>query len=108
MALGSDPIDGTSNFVHGLPLCSVSLALLHRGHAVVAVTHAPLLGRTYHAIKDNGAFLNGQPITASGTAASTRRWSPSVITLSALSPRSKISNASRSPPNSYLSLNASA
>jgi myo-inositol-1(or 4)-monophosphatase len=62
-----DPIDGTSNFVHGLPLCSVSLALLHRGHAVVAVTHAPLLGRTYHAIKDNGAFLNGQPITASGT-----------------------------------------
>jgi len=60
-----DPIDGTSNFVHGLPLCSVSLARLHRGHAVVAVTEAPLLGRTYHAIKDNGAFLNGQPISVS-------------------------------------------
>jgi myo-inositol-1(or 4)-monophosphatase len=62
-----DPIDGTSNFVHGLPLCSVSLALLHCGRTVVAVTHAPLLGRTYHAIKDNGAFLNGQPITTSRT-----------------------------------------
>jgi myo-inositol-1(or 4)-monophosphatase len=62
-----DPIDGTSNFAHGLPLCSVSLALLHRGHAVVAVTHAPLLGRTYHAVKDSGAFLNGQPISASRT-----------------------------------------
>jgi myo-inositol-1(or 4)-monophosphatase len=62
-----DPIDGTSNFVHGLPLCSVSLALMHRGRPVVAVTHAPLLGRTYHATKDNGAFLNGEPISASGT-----------------------------------------
>jgi myo-inositol-1(or 4)-monophosphatase len=62
-----DPIDGTSNFARGLPLCSVSLALLHRGHAVVAVTHAPLLGRTYHAVKDSGAFLNGQPISASRT-----------------------------------------
>jgi len=62
-----DPIDGTSNFVHGLPLCAVSLALLHRGRAVVAVTRAPLLGRTYHAIEDSGAFLNGQPISASQT-----------------------------------------
>jgi myo-inositol-1(or 4)-monophosphatase len=62
-----DPIDGTSNFVHGLPLCSVSLALMHRGRPAVAVTHAPLLSRTYHAIKDNGAFLNGEPISASGT-----------------------------------------
>ena len=62
-----DPIDGTSNFVHGLPLCSVSLALLHCGRPVVAVTQAPLLGRTYHAIKDNGAFLNGRPITTSRT-----------------------------------------
>ena len=62
-----DPIDGTSNFVHGLQLCSVSLALLHRGRAVVAVTRAPLLGRTYHAMEDNGAFRNGQPISASQT-----------------------------------------
>ncbi|WAJ46107.1 inositol monophosphatase family protein [Mycobacterium sp. Aquia_216] len=60
-----DPIDGTSNFVHGLPLCSVSLALLHRGTTVVAVTHAPLLGRTYHAVEGKGAFLNGEPINVS-------------------------------------------
>jgi len=62
-----DPIDGTSNFAHGLPLCSVSLALMHGGSAVVAVTDAPLLGRTYHAVKDQGAFLNGQPISVSRT-----------------------------------------
>ncbi|OHU75928.1 inositol monophosphatase family protein [Mycobacteroides chelonae] len=62
-----DPIDGTSNFVHGLPLCAVSLALLEHGHPVVAVTRAPLLERTYHATKGGGAYLNGRPITASDT-----------------------------------------
>ncbi|MGV0157943.1 inositol monophosphatase family protein [Mycobacterium colombiense] len=62
-----DPIDGTSNFVHGLPMCAVSLALLHSGRTVVAVTHAPLLGKTYHAIEGKGAFVNGQRITASAT-----------------------------------------
>ncbi|MEZ0364566.1 inositol monophosphatase [Mycobacterium sp. pUA109] len=62
-----DPIDGTSNFVHGLPLCAVSLALLHRGRTVVAVTNAPLLGRIYHAVDGGGAFRNGEPITTSST-----------------------------------------
>lgn len=62
-----DPIDGTSNFVHGLPLCAVSLALLHRGRTVVAVTNAPLLDRVYHAVEGRGAFLNGERITASDT-----------------------------------------
>lgn len=62
-----DPIDGTSNFAHGLPLCAVSLALLHAGRAVVAITHAPLLGKTYHAIEGKGAFVNGQRITTSAT-----------------------------------------
>jgi myo-inositol-1(or 4)-monophosphatase len=60
-----DPIDGTSNFAHGLPLCAVSLALLRHGDPVVSVTNAPLLGRTYHAMKDVGAFLNEKPISAS-------------------------------------------
>ncbi|HEY3994479.1 MAG TPA: inositol monophosphatase family protein [Mycobacterium sp.] len=62
-----DPIDGTSNFVHGLPLCAVSLALLCGGQPVVAVTNAPLLAKTYHAIKDTGAFLNGERIKVSDT-----------------------------------------
>lgn len=62
-----DPIDGTSNFVHGLPMCAVSLALMYGGQTVVAVTDAPLLRRRYHAIKDQGAFLNGQRIGVSRT-----------------------------------------
>jgi myo-inositol-1(or 4)-monophosphatase len=63
-----DPIDGTSNFVHGLPLCSVSLALMFRGTPVVAVTDAPLLGRRYHAVEGRGAFRNGVPIEVSRSA----------------------------------------
>ncbi|OHT87157.1 inositol monophosphatase family protein [Mycobacterium syngnathidarum] len=62
-----DPIDGTSNFVHGLPLYAVSLALLHHGRPIIAVTRAPVLNRTYHAIADQGAYLNDQPIGASAT-----------------------------------------
>ncbi|WJR34211.1 inositol monophosphatase family protein [Mycobacteroides immunogenum] len=58
-----DPIDGTSNFVHGLPLCAVSVSLLHHGTPVVAVTRAPFLHRTYHAVQGNGAYLNNTTIT---------------------------------------------
>jgi len=64
-----DPIDGTSNFVHGLPFCAISLALVHRGEPVVGVIRAPLLDRTYHAVRGGGAWLNGRPIVAASAAA---------------------------------------
>lgn len=59
-----DPIDGTSNFVHGLPLCAISLALLHGNRPVVGVIRAPFLGLEYYATRGGGAFCNGQQITA--------------------------------------------
>jgi myo-inositol-1(or 4)-monophosphatase len=62
-----DPIDGTSNFAHGLPLCATQLALVHRGEPVIGVIVAPLLELRYHAIEGRGAFSNGQPIHASST-----------------------------------------
>ena len=62
-----DPIDGTSNFVHGLPLCTVSLPLLHHAHPVIAITRAPMLDRTYHAVAGRGAFRDGEPIMASSS-----------------------------------------
>lgn len=88
-----DPIDGTSNFAHGLPLCSVSLALLHHGSAVVAVTHAPLMGRTYHAVQGNGAYLNGQSITVSRT----RRLNEAIVSLGdyAVGPDAALANRQR-------------
>src|SRR5690606_9426587 len=36
-----DPIDGTTNFIHGLPLFAVSIALVHRGHITQAVVYVP-------------------------------------------------------------------
>jgi myo-inositol-1(or 4)-monophosphatase len=62
-----DPIDGTSNFAHGIPLCATQLALVHRGEPVVAVIVAPFLELRYHATKGGGAFCNGRPIHASTT-----------------------------------------
>jgi myo-inositol-1(or 4)-monophosphatase len=60
-----DPVDGTSNFAHGLPLCAVSLALVRRGEPVVAAIVAPLLNLRYVAAKDCGAFGNGVQLRAS-------------------------------------------
>ncbi|MCV7258017.1 inositol monophosphatase family protein [Mycobacterium shimoidei] len=57
-----DPIDGTSNYVHGIPLHAISLALTHFGVPIVAVTHIPALDWTYHATQGRGAFNNNQPI----------------------------------------------
>lgn len=60
-----DPLDGTANFLHGFPAVGVSVALVHHGVPVVGVVHAPLLGITYTASKDGGAFANGEPIRVS-------------------------------------------
>jgi myo-inositol-1(or 4)-monophosphatase len=62
-----DPIDGTSNFAHGLPLCAISLALMHDGCPVLAVIDAPFLGERYHAIEGHGAYTGNTPLKASTT-----------------------------------------
>ncbi|NBE81655.1 inositol monophosphatase family protein [Micromonospora rubida] len=60
-----DPIDGTANFVRGIPLCAVSLGLVHRDDAVLGVIELPFLGSRYAAARGDGASLNGQSIKAS-------------------------------------------
>lgn len=52
-----DPLDGTTNYVHGIPFYSVAIALARRGEPVVGVVHAPALGETYVAAKGAGATL---------------------------------------------------
>jgi myo-inositol-1(or 4)-monophosphatase len=63
-----DPIDGTSNFAHGIPLCATSLALLHNGRPVLGVIDAPFLGQRYHAIDGHGAYAGSHRLSASSTA----------------------------------------
>ena len=57
-----DPVDGTVNFVRGVPLCAVSLALLHRGRPVLGVIHLPFLGTRYHASDGGGAFAGDRRV----------------------------------------------
>ncbi|GAA1526611.1 inositol monophosphatase family protein [Actinomadura kijaniata] len=63
-----DPIDGTANFVRGIPLCAVSLAVLHHGRPALGVIELPFLqGIQYHAVEGHGAFRDGAAISASTT-----------------------------------------
>lgn len=58
-----DPLDGTNNFVLGIPYFSVSIALMKRSTIIAAAVHHPIRGRTYHAVSGGGAFLNGKKIS---------------------------------------------
>jgi myo-inositol-1(or 4)-monophosphatase len=60
-----DPIDGTTNFVHGHPFACVSIAFADDDGPAVGVIHAPLLGEVFHAVRGGGAFVNGRPIRVS-------------------------------------------
>lgn len=60
-----DPIDGTSNFAHGIPLCATQLALIRHGKPVVGVVVAPFMDLSYSAVEGTGAYCNGKPIQAS-------------------------------------------
>lgn len=64
-----DPLDGTTNFVHGFPVFSVSMALLHRGELEVGVVYAPYLHEMFWASATKGAFLNDRRIQVSKTLA---------------------------------------
>jgi len=57
-----DPLDGTTNFVHGHPMFCVSIAAAHRGRLAAGVVHAPALGDTFAAASGHGARRNGAPI----------------------------------------------
>ncbi|SMX50033.1 inositol monophosphatase family protein [Maliponia aquimaris] len=57
-----DPIDGTTNFVHGIPAWTVVLACVHEGRTVIGVIHDPLHNETYVATAGGGATLNGVPL----------------------------------------------
>jgi len=60
-----DPLDGTSNFLFGIPVVSISVALKRNGKAELGLVHHVMMGDTYHAIAGQGAFKNGLSIKAS-------------------------------------------
>lgn len=60
-----DPIDGTKNYVRGIPVWGTLIALQHEGRSVVGVVSAPALGRRWWAAAGAGAFADGRPIHVS-------------------------------------------
>lgn len=60
-----DPLDGTTNYIHGYPVFSVSIALEYRGEIIAGVIFDPLREELFSTEKGGGAFLNGHPIRVS-------------------------------------------
>jgi histidinol-phosphatase len=60
-----DPVDGTMNFVRGIPNWGTLIALERGGEVVVGLASAPALGRRWWAARGTGAFANGEPIQVS-------------------------------------------
>lgn len=65
-----DPIDGTSNFVRGLPYFAVSVALMREGHSMLGVVYNPVSEETFAAELGRGAFLNGERLLSRSVASS--------------------------------------
>jgi myo-inositol-1(or 4)-monophosphatase len=63
-----DPVDGTSNFARGSPLCATSLALVREDQPVLGVIDLPFLTERYHAVEGGGAWNGARRLAVSGTA----------------------------------------
>ena len=60
-----DPIDGTVNYAHGIPLCCVSIGLEERGEMIFGAVYNPLMNEFFIAEKGKGAWMNGEQIHVS-------------------------------------------
>jgi myo-inositol-1(or 4)-monophosphatase len=60
-----DPVDGTTNFVHGFPFFSVSIALAYKGEVIVGVVYDPIRDELFVAEKGKGAYLKGKRMQVS-------------------------------------------
>jgi myo-inositol-1(or 4)-monophosphatase len=59
-----DPLDGTTNFIHGFPFVAVSIGVWQDGEPLLGLVLDPVRGELFSARRGNGATLNGQPIRA--------------------------------------------
>ncbi|HEY9189387.1 MAG TPA: inositol monophosphatase family protein [Sulfurovum sp.] len=64
-AIYIDPIDGTTNFVHGIPHLAISLGVWEQGKPTLAVVYNPILEELFWAVRGEGTFCNGQRLEVS-------------------------------------------
>lgn len=62
----ADPIDGTQNFVHGLPLCCVSIGFCVDGRPILGVVYSPAVDELFVGLHGQGAYLNGRRLRVDG------------------------------------------
>ena len=62
-----DPLDGTTNYIHGLPVYSISVALQKAGRTILGIVLDIKSGECFHAQEGSGAYLNGKPIRVTDT-----------------------------------------
>jgi myo-inositol-1(or 4)-monophosphatase len=60
-----DPLDGTHNYITGLPFSGISIGLMEDNQFLLGVIYFPMEDRLYYAIKGKGAYLNGEPVEVS-------------------------------------------
>jgi myo-inositol-1(or 4)-monophosphatase len=70
-----DPLDGTTNFMHGMPVFAISVALARKEEVLLGVVHEVNRSETFHTIKGGPAYCNGQPVRVS----SVRRLDESLL-----------------------------
>jgi len=63
-----DPLDGTTNFIHGIPVYCVSVGLARGKELLVGVIHEPSLNEMFYAWQGGGAWCNGKPMKVSNVA----------------------------------------
>ena len=79
-----DPVDGTTNLIHGFRHSAIALALAEGGRVCLGLVFDPFAGELFAARRGGGAFCNGRPIHASGTVhladstwrTASARWGP--------------------------------
>ena len=62
-----DPLDGTTNFIHGIPSYAISIALEYKGEILLGVVYEISRDECFYGIKNGGAFLNDKPIKVTET-----------------------------------------
>lgn len=64
-----DPLDGTTNFIHGVPLYCISIGLMHQDETILGIVYEPNLGECFYTWRSAPAYLNGKVIRVSQTPA---------------------------------------
>lgn len=62
-----DPLDGTTNFVHGIPMFCVSIALMQHDRVILGVVYNPAFGECFHSFEGGKVYLNDKPVHVSET-----------------------------------------